>query len=105
MLNGNIGFAFIGSTSSTSGSFLLLANRRRRSGPGLVPQVGKGVPKEELLLKLKNRLCGVEMVAVGRSDLTECRASESTYKMRTDYITIYTKKAVEVVEFCCLLLY
>ena len=38
----------------------------------------RDVPKEEHLLKLKNRLFGVELVAVDRSDLMECWASEST---------------------------
>ena len=33
------------------------------------------------------------------------RKMEISYNNKADIITIYTKMAVEVVEFCCLLLY
>lgn len=43
----------------------------------LVSQVGREIPKEHLL-KLKNCSCGVELLAVYRRDLMECRVLGST---------------------------
>lgn len=51
---------------------------RRTTGPGLVSQVDRVIPKEERLLKLKNRSFEVELVTVDRRDLMVCRALGST---------------------------
>lgn len=73
-----IGWIWFSSTSSTRGSFLFLMNKQRSIDPGLVNQVGREVPKEDHLSKLKNCSCGMELVTVDRNDLMECRVLEST---------------------------
>ena len=73
------GFTLVNSTSSTSGSFLLLrTNRLSITLPGADNQVGKEDPQGERRWNPKNLSWGVVFVAVESKDLIECSTFGST---------------------------
>ena len=73
------GFTLVNSTSSTSGSFLLLrTNRLSITLPGVDNQVGKEDPQGERRWNPNNLSCGVVFVAVESKDLIECSTFGST---------------------------
>ena len=69
-----LGLTSSNSTSSASGSLLLLTNCRKTTRSDCISHDGKDFPII-LFDNPKNRSCGVKLVAVQSSDSTACRAS------------------------------